>query len=167
MTTTIPPLGMRYRTLAMKRSKSRIRLKNNKAATFDSPIRDRVFLAISEFGIPAKLIRLCRRTLSNFSSSVKVGMDLFEPFNTVRGSRQGDPLSCNFFSIVMESVLQKAEVHRNATMFQKSLQLLVYADDIDIVVLLKGKYTEMALAVNENKMKYMLSTIRAVRHIGS
>ena len=30
-------------------------------AAFDSPLRDRVFAAMFELGIPAKLIRLCRR----------------------------------------------------------------------------------------------------------
>ena len=37
----------------------------NFKAAFDSPVRDRVYNAISELGIPAKLIRLCRMTLSN------------------------------------------------------------------------------------------------------
>ena len=45
-------------------------------ATFVSPVRDRVYAAISELGIPVKLIRLCRMTLSNSYSSVKVGKDL-------------------------------------------------------------------------------------------
>ena len=34
-------------------------------AAFDSPVRDRVYTAMSELGIPAKLIRICRMTLSN------------------------------------------------------------------------------------------------------
>ena len=59
-------------------------------------------------------------TLSNSCSSVKVGMDLSEPFDTVRGFRQGDPLSCDLFNFVMESVLRKAGVHRSGTIFQKS-----------------------------------------------
>ena len=41
-------------------------------AAFDSLIRDRVFVAMSELGISAKLIRLCRMMLSNSYSSVKV-----------------------------------------------------------------------------------------------
>ena len=88
---------------------------------------------MSELGIPAKLIRLCRMTLSNSRSVVKVGMDLSEPFDTVRGFRQGDPLSCDLFNFVMESVLRKAGPHRSGTIFQKSVQLLAYADDIDII----------------------------------
>ena len=61
-----------------------------------------------------------------------VGKDLSEPDDTVRGFRQGDPLSCDLFNSLMESMLWKAGVHRNGTIFYKSVQLLAYADDIDI-----------------------------------
>ena len=83
--------------------------------------------------IPAMLIRLCRMKLSNSCSSVKVGKDLPVPFDTVRGFRQGGPLSCDLFNFLLESVLRKSGVHRNGTIFYKSVQLLAYADDIDII----------------------------------
>ena len=102
-------------------------------AAFVSLIRDRVFAAISEHGIAAKLIRLCKMTLSNSYSSVKIAMELSEPFDTVRGFTQGNHLSCDLFNFVMESVQRKAGVHRNGTIFQKSVQLLAYADNIDII----------------------------------
>ena len=116
-------------------------------AAFDSPIRDRVFAAMSELGIPAKLISLCRTTLSNSRSSVKVGMDISEPFDTARGFRQGDPLSCDLFNFVMESVLRKAGVHRSATIFKTSVQLLAYADDIDIIGCTKRHVTAVFSAI--------------------
>ena len=56
-------------------------------AAFDSTIRDCVFPALSELGIPAKLIWLSRMTLSNSGSFVKVGMDFSEPIDIVRGIR--------------------------------------------------------------------------------
>ena len=71
--------------------------------------------------------------LTNSCSCVKVGKDLSEAFDTVRGFRQGDCLSCDLFSFILESVLQKADVHRIGTIFNKSAQLLAYADDIDII----------------------------------
>ena len=114
-------------------------------------------------------------TLSKSCSSVKVGMDLSEPFDT-QGFRQGDPLLCDFFNFVIESVLQKAEVHCNGTIFQKSVQLLACADDIDIIgrtkrdataafSAIERESTKMGLAVNEGKTKYMFSTSRKVRCI--
>ena len=60
---------------------------------------------MSEVGIPAKLIRLYGMTLSNSCSSVKIGKDLSEPFATVRGFRQGDPLSRDLFSFLLERLV--------------------------------------------------------------
>ena len=119
---------------------------------------------MSKLGIPAKLIRYCRMTLSNSCSSVKVGKDISEPFDTVRGFRQGDPLSCNLFNFFMESMLRKADVHRNGTIFYKSVQLVAYADIIgrtmrDVTVVfgaIELDSVKMDPAVNEGKMKYML-----------
>ena len=141
-------------------------------AAFDSPIRDHVFAAMSELGLPAKVIGLCRMKFSNSCSSF-----LSEPFDTVRGFRQGDPLSCDLFKFVMESVLRKAGVHRSGIIFQKSVQLLVYAEDIDIIGRTKRDVTaafsaieresksKMGLAVNGGKTKHMFSTSRDVRRI--
>ena len=80
---------------------------------------------MSELGIPAKLIRFCRMTLSNSRSSVKVGKDLSQPFETVPSFIQRYPLSYDLFNFFMESVLRKAGVHRNGTIFYKSFQLRV------------------------------------------
>ena len=57
-------------------------------------------------------------------------MNLSEPIDTVRGVKQGYLLSWDLFNFMMESVLRKAGVHRNGTIFQKTVQLLVYADGI-------------------------------------
>ena len=43
-------------------------------------------------------------------SSVKIGMDLFKPFDTVRGFRQRDPFLCDLFNFVTESVLKFGSV---------------------------------------------------------
>ena len=42
-------------------------------------------------------------------------------------------LSWDLFNFVLESVLRKPGLHRNGTIFQKSVQLLAYADYIDII----------------------------------
>ena len=49
-------------------------------AAFDSLVRDRVYAAISELGIPAKLIRLCRMTLTSSieRASGKMGLAVNE-----------------------------------------------------------------------------------------
>ena len=110
-------------------------------------------------------------TLSNSCSSIS------ETFDTVRGFRQGDPLSCDLFNFLMKSVLRKAGVHRNGTIFYKTVQLLSYADDIhirgrtvrDVTVAfsaIEWGSVKMGLAVNEGKTKYMLSTSGNVLRMG-
>ena len=94
-------------------------------------------------------------TLSNSCSSVKIGIDLSEPFDTIRGFRQGDPLSCDLFNFIMESVLRK--VHRHGTIFQRSVQLLAYADDIDIIRRIKRGITAAFSAIEREPAKMNLA----------
>ena len=67
----------------------------------------------------------------------------------------------------METVLQKEGVDRNDTIFQKSVQLFVYADNVEIIGRTKRdatvafnaierESTKMDLAVNHGKTNYML-----------
>ena len=78
----------------------------------------------------------------------------------------------------MKSVLRKAGVHCYGTIFQQSVQLLAYADDIDIIgrpkrnvtaafSAIERKSIKMGLTVNEGKTKYMFPTSRDVRRIDS
>ena len=104
-------------------------------------------------------------------------MDLSEPFNTVLGFRQSNALSCDLFNLVMEtSAKGERALQRH---YSKSVLLLTYTDDIDIIGLTKrdvtaafstillGSLLRWVLAVNEGKTKYMLSTSRDVRRIAS
>ena len=43
---------------------------------FETPHRDHLYATMSEFGIPAKLIRLCEMTFENAQCVVKVGNNL-------------------------------------------------------------------------------------------
>ena len=77
-------------------------------------------------------------------------MDLSEPFDTVRGFREGDPLSCDLFNFVMKSVYQRREfINGNGTVFQKCVQLLEYADDINIIVHTKRYVTAAFSAIEQ------------------
>ncbi|XP_051858122.1 uncharacterized protein LOC127565084 [Drosophila albomicans] len=146
---------------------------------FDSPRRDRLYAAMSELGIPAKLTRLYRMTLSNTISSVKVGSGQSETFTTKCGLRQGDSLSCILFNILMESIIRKAGVHRTGTILtNRCVQLLGYADDIDIIgrtkrdvtgafMAIKEESAKVGLAVNMEKTKFMVCSSRESRRLDS
>ncbi|XP_073848775.1 uncharacterized protein [Musca autumnalis] len=146
-------------------------------AAFDSPLRSKVFHAMSEFGIPAKLIRLCKMTLTDTRSSVKIGKNLSEEFCTKRGFRQGDSLSCDLFNILLEKVIRDANVKRNGTIYTNSHMLLAYADDIDIMGRsvkevtdtfrkVEAESAKVGLAVNGDKTKLMVSTRKASIELG-
>ena len=84
-------------------------------------------------------------------------MNLSESFDTVQGFRQGDPLSCDLFNFVMESVLRNAGVHRSGTFFQKSVQLLTCGDDIDIIGRTKRDVTAAFSAIEQEPTKMGLA----------
>ena len=47
--------------------------------------------------------------------------------------RQGDGLSCALFNIGLEGVVRRASIDTSGSIFNITVQLLAYADDIDII----------------------------------
>ena len=126
---------------------------------------------MSEFGISAKLIRLCGLTLK------KVGNNLSKPFDAKRGFRQGVFLSCDFFNILTERIICAAGLKHSDTIFYKSVMPLANADDVGIigrsdreVAVAFSKFAEevrsIGLAVNESKTKFLLSSTAKDSSIG-
>jgi len=144
-------------------------------AAFDSVDRDELYNTMSSFDIPAKLVRLCRMTLENSRCSVRVGEDLTEAFHVKKGLRQGDALSCDLFNIALERIVRNSVANWRGTIFHKSVQLLAYADDIDVIGRtqravnevfgsIEAEAAKLGLAVNEGKTKYMLSSRKDTHH---
>ena len=142
---------------------------------YDTPTRDELFRAMNHFGIPAKLIKLCQMTLRNTWSCIRVGNETSKNFQTVRGFRQGDALSCAFFNILLEMIIKAANINTSNIIFNKSNQILGYADDLDLIgrttsdVLtafqgLEKEAKSRGLHVNGEKTKYMLSSRSEVSH---
>jgi sorting nexin-29 len=91
---------------------------------------------------------------------------LSDPITTGKGLRQGDSLACLLFNLALEKAVRNAGIRTNGTIFYESVQLLAYADDIDITAgsqaALKGAFIsleraagEMGLNINEEKTKYL------------
>lgn len=136
---------------------------------YDTPTRDELFKAMNRFGIPSKLINLCRMTLSDTRSCVRIGGTTSKSFQTIRGFRQGDALSCSFFNILLEVIMKVANINTRNIIYTKSSQILGYADDLDLIGRRKEDVAESFLAiekaakgvglhVNEDKTKYLLSS---------
>ena len=107
-------------------------------------------------------------TLKNVQCVVNVGNILSEPFDTKRGCRQGDSLSCDFCNILIERIICAAGLRHGGTISYKSVMPLAYADDVDIigrsdseVAVTFSKFAEevrsISLAVDESKTKYLVS----------
>ncbi|CAD6995621.1 unnamed protein product [Ceratitis capitata] len=120
------------KTTYEKRNDTHHRFVEFKAA-FNSTIRSSLYSAMSEFGVQAKLILLCKVTLNNTKSFKRIGKDLSKPFDIEPNFRQGGSSSCDFFNLSLGKIIRAAKCNREGTIFNKSVQLLVYADDIDII----------------------------------
>ena len=116
-------------------------------AAYDSTTRVKLYDDMSSFGIPAKLIRLVRMTMTNVTCQVMVDGKLSGPFATTKGPRRATW----------------------RTIFYKSTQILAYANDIDIIVLRLSYVAEayqgieqaaenLGLQINEAKTKLMVAT---------
>ena len=135
-------------------------------AAYDSIDRRELLLAMSELGIPAKLIKLTQMTIKRIQCKIKIYNYMTELFYTGKGLRQGDALACLLFNIVMEKVIRDSNIDTRATIHTKSIQLLGYADDLVIVsrsirdlkdafIKLESAARKMGLVINEDKTKYM------------
>lgn len=142
---------------------------------YDTPTRDELFKAMNLFGIPSKLINLCRMTLTDTRSCVRVGGTTSKTFPTIRGFRQGDALSCSFFNILLELIMKVANINTRNIIYTKSSQILGYADDLDVVGRSKEDVTrsflaiekaakDVGLQVNEDKTKHLLSSRSEASH---
>jgi sorting nexin-29 len=85
---------------------------------------------MAEFGIPSKLISLTKMTLETAYSKVKNENKLSDSFMTNTGVRQRDSLSTVLFRVTLENILREIHVNLGGTIFNRSRQILAYADDI-------------------------------------
>jgi hypothetical protein len=122
---------------------------------------------MSELNFPTKLIRLTKVTLTIVTCCVKIQNDCSEYFETQQGLRQGDVLSTLFFNVLLEVIVGRANLQTIGTIYNKEIQLLAYADDIDIVgtsqsavrdayLALKKEVAKVGLKINE-QTKYIIA----------
>jgi Reverse transcriptase (RNA-dependent DNA polymerase) len=102
-------------------------------AAYDTINREDLWAIMVQFGFPYQLIRLLKSTLDHVTCCVKVQGSLSGSFESSVGLRQGDGLSTKLFNIALEGVIRISKVETSGTIFNKSVQLLGFADDIDIV----------------------------------
>jgi len=69
---------------------------------YDSVRREVLYKFLTEFGIPRKLVRLIKTSLTETYSRVRVGENVFDRFPIRNGLKQRDALSPLFFNFALE-----------------------------------------------------------------
>ena len=135
-------------------------------SAYDTIDRDQLWQIMHDNGFPDKLTRLVKATMDRVMCVVRVSGTLSSPFESRRGLRQGDGLSCLLFNIALEGVIRRSGINTSGTIFRRSVQLYGFADDIDIVartfekmadtyIRLKAEARRIGLVINATKTKYM------------
>jgi sorting nexin-29 len=96
--------------------------------------------------------------------SIKIQNNITEQTETKKGLRQGDAPACLLFNVVLETVMRDAGILNSGIIYNKSTQVLAYADNINIIgrymsdtievfTKLERSAKEFGLQVNESKTK--------------
>lgn len=101
-------------------------------------------------------------TLNKVICRVKLGTELSDFFSyTVKGLKQWKSLSCQF-NIELEQVIRDSGIHTQKTIFTKSVQKLVYADNIDIKSKSRTAIKEVFCAI-ESAAKMISTTVNGAK----
>ena len=74
-----------------------------------------------------------KATMENSTYYVKIGTIMTDGFKAGTELKQGDGLAPNLFNIALEYAVRQLSVQTTSTIFHKSVQLIEYADDINIM----------------------------------
>jgi sorting nexin-29 len=71
---------------------------------YDSIQRNKLYTVMYELGLPPKLVRLVRATMTGTEAQVKVQTELTDTFEIRQGLKQGDRLAPMLFNLALEYV---------------------------------------------------------------
>jgi len=114
-----------------------------------------------------KMVRLIKMCLNETYSRVHIGKHLSDMFPVKNGLKKGDDLSPLLLKYTVEHAIRRVQVNLGGLNLNGAHQLLVYADDVNILcgsihttktntTALVAAIKEILLEVNADKTKYMV-----------
>jgi len=81
--------------------------------SYDSVRREVLYKTLIEFGIPRKLVRLIKMSLTETYSRVQVGKNVSDRLPIRNGLKQGDALSPMLFNFALEYAIRRLQVNQD------------------------------------------------------
>jgi hypothetical protein len=108
--------------------------------------------SLQKFGVPPEIVKAIQGCYSQAQSVVSINKFTSEPFDVKSGVRQGDPLSCLLFNVVIESlalhILQNKHVTGITDENGRRHVLDLYADDMAVFLPSFRQYKDLLRAYN-------------------